>query len=101
VKLTTHLQLVPRQENMNLSIHSSIHLHGVVLNYLNTRINLLFSQEEKRPQRRPRRKWEDNTKMDLKEIRWDGVDSVNLTSARDQLRAIVNTVTDYRVLAAV
>jgi hypothetical protein len=28
----------------------------------------------KRPLRRPRRRWVDNIKMDLKEIRWDGLD---------------------------
>jgi hypothetical protein len=29
--LRHHLQLVPRQENVDLHIHSPIHLHGIVL----------------------------------------------------------------------
>jgi hypothetical protein len=31
-------------------------------------------QEEKRPVERPRRRWVDNIKMDLREIGWDGMD---------------------------
>jgi hypothetical protein len=30
--------------------------------------------EGKRPQGRPRHRWEDNIKMDLREIGWDGMD---------------------------
>jgi hypothetical protein len=33
--------------------------------------------ESKRPLGRPRRRWADNVKMDLGEIGWDGVDSMN------------------------
>jgi hypothetical protein len=36
VKLTTYRQLVPSQENLDLYVHSPIHLHGVVLNLLCT-----------------------------------------------------------------
>jgi hypothetical protein len=36
MKLTTHFQLVPRSKNVDLFIHSPIHLHGVVLNLLST-----------------------------------------------------------------
>jgi hypothetical protein len=35
--------------------------------------------EGKRPLGRPRRKWVDNIKMDLREIRWDGVDWIGRT----------------------
>jgi hypothetical protein len=35
--------------------------------------------------------------MDLKEIGWDGVDSVHLASARDKLRAVVNMAMNFRV----
>jgi hypothetical protein len=35
---------------------------------------LVGKSEGKRPLRRPRRKWMDNIKMDLREIGWDGVD---------------------------
>jgi hypothetical protein len=44
-----------------------------------------------RPLRRPRHRWEDNTRMDLKEIGWEGVGQIYLVQDRDQ-QAIVNTV---------
>jgi hypothetical protein len=36
------------------------------------------SKKEKRPLGRPRRRWVDNIKMDLREIGWDGVDRIDL-----------------------
>jgi hypothetical protein len=48
--------------------------------------------EGKRPLRRPRRRWVDNIKMDLREIRWGGVDWIGLAQDRDQWRALVNIV---------
>jgi hypothetical protein len=39
----------------------------------------------------------DNIKMDLREIRWDGVDWIDLAQDRDQWRALVNTVLNLRV----
>jgi hypothetical protein len=53
--------------------------------------------EEKRPLGRPRRRWEDNSKMDLRKILWDGMDRNDLDQTRDQWRAIVNTVLSLRV----
>jgi hypothetical protein len=53
--------------------------------------------EGKRPLGRPRRRWVDNIKMDLGEIEWDGVDSIELAQDRDQWRALVNTVMNLRV----
>jgi hypothetical protein len=44
----------------------------------------------KRPIRRPRCRWEDNIKMDLKEM--EGVDWINLAQDRDWLQALVNMV---------
>jgi hypothetical protein len=41
---------------------------------------------------RPRRRWEDNIEMDLREIWWEGVDWIHLAQGRDQWRAVVNTV---------
>jgi hypothetical protein len=41
--------------------------------------------------------WEDNIRMDLREIGWKGVDWINLAHDRDQWRASVNTVTNLRV----
>jgi hypothetical protein len=39
--------------------------------------------EEKRPLGRSRRGWVDNIKMDLREIRWDGMDWIGLAEDRD------------------
>ncbi|KAJ4445945.1 hypothetical protein ANN_12631 [Periplaneta americana] len=45
--------------------------------------------EGKSPLRRPRRRWEDNIKMDLREVGYDGRDWINLAQDRDQWRAYV------------
>jgi hypothetical protein len=44
-----------------------------------------------------RRRWVDNIKMDLREIRWDGMDWIDLAQDRDQWRALVNTVMNIQV----
>jgi hypothetical protein len=49
------------------------------------------------PLGRPRRRWVDNIKMDLREIGWDGVDWIDLAQDRDQWRVLVNTVINLRV----
>jgi hypothetical protein len=53
--------------------------------------------EGKKPLGGPRRRWADNIKMDLGEIRWDGIDWIDLAQDRDQWSALVNTVTNLRV----
>jgi hypothetical protein len=53
---------------------------------------LVGKPEGRRPLGRPRRRWVDNIKMDLREIGWDGVDWIDLAQDRDQWRALVNTV---------
>jgi hypothetical protein len=53
---------------------------------------LVGKPEGKRPLGRPRRKWMDNSKMDLREIGWDGVDWIDMAQDRYQWRALVNTV---------
>jgi hypothetical protein len=53
--------------------------------------------EDKSPLGRPRRRCVDNNKMDLREIGWDGMDWINLAQDRDQWRALVNTVMNFRV----
>jgi hypothetical protein len=51
----------------------------------------------KRPIRRPRRRWVDNIKINLREIEWDGMDWIDLAQDRDQWRALVNTVVKFRI----
>jgi hypothetical protein len=45
----------------------------------------------------PRRRWEDNIKMDLREIGWGGTDWIDLAQDRNKWRAVVNTVMNLRV----
>jgi hypothetical protein len=47
---------------------------------------------------RPRRRWEYNIKIDLREMVLEGEDWIRLTSDRDRWRALVNTVMNLRVL---
>jgi hypothetical protein len=53
--------------------------------------------EGERPLRRPRRGWEDNIRMDLREIGWGGIDWIDLAQDRDQWWALANTVMNLRV----
>jgi hypothetical protein len=48
--------------------------------------------EGKRPLTRPGCRWEDNIRMDLREIGWKGVDWMNLAQDRDQWQALMNVV---------
>jgi hypothetical protein len=52
--------------------------------------------EVKRPLGRPRRRWVDNIKMELREIGWGGMDWIDLAQDRDQWRALVNTLMNLR-----
>jgi hypothetical protein len=52
---------------------------------------LLGKPEGRRPLGKPRRRWVDNIKIDLRDIGWDGVDWVDLAQDRGQWRAFVNT----------
>jgi hypothetical protein len=58
---------------------------------------LVEKPEGKRPLGRPRRRWEDNIRMDLREIGWGGMDWIDLAQDGDQWRALVNTVMNLRV----
>jgi hypothetical protein len=58
---------------------------------------LVGNSEGKSPLGRPRRGWVDNIKMELREIGWDGMDSIDLAQDRDQWRAHVNTVMNLRI----
>jgi hypothetical protein len=58
---------------------------------------LVGKPEGKRPLGRPRRRWEDNIKMDLGEIGTDGSNWIRLAQDRIHWRAFVNTVMNLRV----
>ena len=51
----------------------------------------------KRPVGRPRRRWEDNIKMDLQEVGCRGMDWIELAQDRDRWRELVNAVMNLRV----
>jgi hypothetical protein len=55
--------------------------------------------EGKRPLGRPRRRWEDEIRMDLRETGCGSADWIQLAQDRDRWRALVNTVMNLRVLA--
>jgi hypothetical protein len=60
---------------------------------------LMGKPEGKRPLGRPRRRWEDVIRMDLKDNGWGSVYWILLAQDRDRWRAVVNTVMNLRVLA--
>ena len=59
---------------------------------------LVGKPEGKRPLGRPRRRWEDNIKMDLREVGCDMGDWIALAEDRDQWQAYVRSVMNLRVL---
>jgi hypothetical protein len=60
-------------------------------------MGLVRKPEGKRPLGRPRRRWEDNIKMDLEEGGGGGVDWMELAQDRDRWRVLVSTVKKLRV----
>jgi hypothetical protein len=60
---------------------------------------LVGKPEGKRPLERPRHRWEDGIKMDLRETGWGGVEWTHLAQDRDRWRAVVNAVMNLRVVA--
>jgi hypothetical protein len=60
---------------------------------------LMGKPEGKRPLGRPRHRWEDGIRMDLREIGWGSVEWIQLAQDRDRSRALVNMVMKLQVLA--
>jgi hypothetical protein len=53
--------------------------------------------EGKRPLGRPRHRWEDGIRMDIREIGLGGLDWIRLSQDRDRWRAVVSAVMNLRV----
>jgi hypothetical protein len=53
---------------------------------------VLVGKPGKRPLDRPRHRWEDELKMDLREIGWGGVEWIRLAQDRDSWQALVNAM---------
>ena len=58
---------------------------------------LVGKPEGRRPLGRPRRRWEDNIKIDLQEVGCGGMDWIHLAHDRDRWRAVVNAVMNLRI----
>jgi hypothetical protein len=58
---------------------------------------LVGKPEGKKPLGRPRRRWEDNSNMDLQEVGCGGMDWIELAQDRYRWQALVNTVMNIRV----
>jgi hypothetical protein len=59
---------------------------------------LVGKPDGKRPLGRPRSRWVDNIKMELRRIRWDAIEWIDLAEDREQWMALVNTVMNLLVL---
>jgi hypothetical protein len=57
---------------------------------------LVEKPEGERPLGTRRRRWEDNIKMNLRDIGWGSMDWIDLAQDRDQWRALVNTAMNLR-----
>jgi hypothetical protein len=58
---------------------------------------LVGKRKGKRPLRRLKRRWQDNIRMDLREVGREGVDWMHLVHGTDQWRALVNVIMNLRV----
>jgi hypothetical protein len=58
---------------------------------------LVGKPEGKRPLGRPRHRWEDNIKMDLREVGCGGMNWIELAQDRDRCQTLVNAVMNFQV----
>jgi hypothetical protein len=58
---------------------------------------LVGKTKGKRPLGRPLCRWVDSIKLDIREIKWNDMDWIDLTQDSDQWRALVNSVMNLRV----
>jgi hypothetical protein len=64
---------------------------------MNAYMILVGNPEGKRPLGRPRHRWVDNIKLDLRELGWYAMDWIDLAQDRGQWRALLETVMNLRV----
>jgi hypothetical protein len=75
----------------------SFKCHVARMGEMRSAYNILVGKpERKRPLGKPGRRWKDNIRMDLSEIRREIVNCIHLAQQRDQWRALVNTVMNLR-----
>jgi hypothetical protein len=73
--------------------------HAACMEAIRNAYNVLVEKlKGKRPLGRPRNRWEDNIRTDLREIWWEGVDWVHVARDRDQWQAHVNMIMNICVL---
>jgi hypothetical protein len=77
-----------------------MHLYGVTradISVFDLQFVVFYTKpERKRPLVRPRRRWEDNIKIDLQEVGRGRGDWMELVQDRDSWRALVGTVRNFR-----
>jgi hypothetical protein len=72
--------------------------HVAYMAEIRSTFNILVGKPEgKRPLGRSRYRWANNIRLDLSEIRWEGVDWIHVAQDRNQWRAVVNTVMNLKV----
>jgi len=81
----------PQQENLTVKTGVNAELGARVMS---AQVRCYTWQ---RPLGRPRRRWEDNIKMDLLEVRCGGMDWIELAQNKDRWRTLVNAVMNLRV----
>ena len=109
------LQRISRREIVDIFSHKFYAIPRIHLGLLAAlemflpQLNVLYTLSErckqgfggntwgKRPFGRTRRRWEDNIKIDLQEVRCGGMDWIDLAQDRDRWRALVNAVMNLRV----
>jgi hypothetical protein len=92
--------LLDASKKIGLDVNSEMRWAGHVARMGEVRgaYNILVGRPEgRRPLERPRRRWEGNIKMCLREIGFGDVDCIHWAQDRDRWRALVNTVMNLRV----
>jgi len=75
----------------------NIHLKNLKKKNLEEYFHAISSLSRKRSLGRPRRRWEDNIKMDFQEVGCRGVDWIELDQDRDRRWGLLNALINFRV----